>query len=308
VTKRIAAIVLAVAVLLGVPLGVNALIVGAETKPARAYDGFIVRLPHHDDLQVREDGPASEPTLVLLHGFAASLRWWDALAPALRGRYHLVRLDLLGHGGSAKPGGGYSIEHQAQLVDEALAQLGVRRAVIVGHSMGGLVASALAGRDHRLVAGIVLIDSPPTEGAGHLPFLARIGFLPLIGPATRTLATDGMVTNALKSAFAPGYKVRPPYPGDYWRMTYTSYLDSHNASNAYLARESLPRRLVATGLPLLALYGTRDQLVSPASERDYEQVPGAKLVAIRGAGHSPMIEKPYATSRLILAFARRVLR
>jgi pimeloyl-ACP methyl ester carboxylesterase len=310
-TKRILLIVAALAVVLGVPLAVNALIVGDETKPARVYDGFIVRLPHHDDLQVREDGPASAPTLVLLHGFAASLRWWDPVTPALRaggGGYHVVRLDLLGHGGSAKPGGGYSIEHQARLVDEALALLGVRRALVVGHSMGGLVATALAARDPRLVAGMVLVDSPPTESASHLPFLASLGFLPLIGPATRTLATDGMVRHALKSAFAPGYEVRAVYAGDYWRMTYTSYVDSHNASNAYLAREPLPRRLTAMHLPLLALYGTRDRLVSPSSERDYADVPGAQLAAIAGAGHSPMIEKPYATSRLILAFARRVLR
>jgi pimeloyl-ACP methyl ester carboxylesterase len=299
---------LGLALLCAVALGVNALIVGAQTKPASAYDGFIVRLPHGEDLQVHENGPASAPSLVLLHGFAGSLRWWDAITPALTTRYHVVRIDLLGHGGSAKPGGGYSMEHQAQLVDEALARLGVHRAVIVGHSMGGLVAAALARRHRALTAGIVMIDSPPTARASTLPFLARLAFVPLIGPATRTLATDGMVASALASAFAPGFKVRRVYAGDFWLMTYTSYVDSHRESTGYLKRESLPARLKSLGVPLLALYGTRDQLVSPSSERDYESVPRAQVIAIPGSGHSPMIEKPYTTARLILALARRTLR
>ena len=116
------------------------------------------------------------------------------------------------------------------------------------------------------------------------------------------------IVTALGSAFAPGFKVRRVYAGDFWRMTYTSYHDSHSDSTAYLEREPLSARLKALKVPLLALYGTRDQLVSPRSERDYESVPGAQVLAIPGSGHSPMIEKPYATSQLILAFGARVLR
>jgi pimeloyl-ACP methyl ester carboxylesterase len=174
--------------------------------------------------------------------------------------------------------------------------------------MGGLVATALAGRDRALVAGIVLIDSPPTAGAGELPFLARLGFVPVIGPATRTLATDGMVANGLSSAFAPGLKVPAAFVADFWRMTYTSYDDSEHDAKDYLKPHSLPARLTPLGLPLLALYGTHDKLVSTDSENDYASVPGAHVVAIPGSGHSPMVEKPYATSRLILSFAARTLR
>ena len=200
------------------------------------------------------------------------------------------------------------MEHQAQLVDEALARLGVRRALIVGHSMGGIVATALASRHRALSAGVALIDSPPKAGASTLPSLARLAFVPLIGPAMRTLATDGMVTSALAPAFAPGFKVRRVYAGDFWRMTYTSYVDSHRDSIDFLKHEPLPARLAALRIPLLAVYGTRDRLVSPSSERDYESVPRAQVAPVPGAGHSPMIEKPHATAQLILAFAARVLR
>jgi pimeloyl-ACP methyl ester carboxylesterase len=308
VTKRRSmGLIATLALVLALLLGINALVVGAETKSARADIGRIVELPHGDDLQVREDGPRDAPAIVLLHGFASSLHWWDAITPALASRYHVIRFDLLGDGGSAKPSGGYSMEHEAQLVEEALSQLGVHRALIVGHSMGGLVATALATRERSLAAGIVLVDSPVNRHAGSLPLLARVGFIPVLGPATRTLATDGMVEQGLKEAFAPGYKVPHQFVSDFWKMTYTSYASTERESHEYLERESLDARLAALGLPVLALYGTRDKLVSPSSERDYAKVPGAQVVAITGAGHSPMVERPYATSRLILAFAARTL-
>ena len=307
--RRWPRLVLAFVAVLAVLLGVNALIVTGETKPARADSGRIVRLPHGDDLQVREDGPRAAPAIVLLHGFASSLHWWNAITPALAARYHVIRFDLLGNGGSAKPGGGYSMEHEAQLVDEALSQLGIHRALIVGHSMGGLVATALATRDRSLPTGLVLIDSPVNPHAGSLPFLARLGFLPVLGPATRTLASNGMVEQGLSDAFAPDFKVPHQFVSDFWKMTYTSYASTDRESHAYLEHESLDRRLAALGgLPVLALYGTRDKLVSPASERNYSSVPGAQVVAIPGAGHSPMVEKPHPTSALILEFAARTPR
>jgi pimeloyl-ACP methyl ester carboxylesterase len=305
--RRWIGLLVAVFVALAVLIGANALIVTGETKPAHADVGRIIDLPHGDDLQVREDGPRSAPAIVLLHGFASSLHWWDAITPALAAHYHVIRFDLLGNGGSAKPSSGYSMEHEAQLVDEALSQLGIRRTLIVGHSMGGLVATALATRDRSLATGIVLIDSPVNAQAGSLPFLARLGFIPVLGPATRTLASNGLVEQGLKEAFAPGFKVPRQFISDFWKMTYTSYASTDSESHSYLKHESLDKRLAALGLPVLAIYGTRDKLVSPASERNYANVPGARIVAIPGAGHSPMVEKPYATSKLILAFAAHTL-
>lgn len=294
---------------LAVLLAVNTLVVDGETKRARADIGQIVRLPG-GALQVREDGPPAAPTLVLLHGFASSLHWWDKLVPALSAHYRVVRFDLLGHGGSAKPRSGYTMDHQAQLVDEALARLGVHRALIVGHSMGGLVATALAARDRALVAGLVLIDSPPTSKSGKLPFTARLGFLPVLGPALRSFViTNGLVSKALQDAFAAGYPVPHQFVSDFWRMTYTSYDASNRDAHDYLTQEPLARRLTALGVPVLAIYGVHDRIVSPAAIRaEYARVPGGRLVAIAGAGHSPMVEKPFATAAALLPFAASTLR
>jgi pimeloyl-ACP methyl ester carboxylesterase len=306
---RVRWILAGVVVALILALGINTLVVSAETKPARADIGQLVTLPGGDQLQVREDGAPGAPTIVLLHGFDGSLHWWDNLVPLLAARYRVVRFDLLGHGGSSKPSGGYSMEHQAQLVDEALHQLGVRRALIVGHSMGGLVATALATRDRALAAGVVLVDSPPTSGAGKLPFTARLGFMPVLGQALRSVfITNGEVKSTLGSAFAPGYPVPHQFVSDFWRMTYTSYAQSHREDGAYLEHEPLAARLTSLGVPLLGIYGTRDAIVSPEAMReDYPTVPHAQVVAIPGAGHSPMVEKPYATASALLPFAAATL-
>jgi pimeloyl-ACP methyl ester carboxylesterase len=302
-------IALAVVLALVAFLGVNALVVGAETKPAHADIGRLVTLPGGDRLQVREDGPRAAPAIVLLHGFAGSLHWWDNLVPLLDQRYRIIRFDLLGHGGSSKPASGYSMEHQAQLVDEALHQLGVHRALIVGHSMGGLVATALATRDRTLAAGVALVDAPPTANAGKLPFTARLAFVPILGELLRsTMITNGMVSEALQSAFAPGYPVPHRFVSDFWKMTFSSYTQSDHGDRAYLEHEPLAQRLAALRLPVLGIYGSEDQIVSPRAMRtDYAQIPGVEIVEIARAGHSPMVEKPYATARALLPFAAHVL-
>src|SRR5687767_7601704 len=118
-------------IVLAVLLAVNTIITDSETKQAKADVGQVLDLPG-DDLQVREDGPDGRPAIVMLHGFAGSIHWWTPVAERLGDDFRLVRIDLLGHGGSAKPDDGYTIENQARLVRQALAQVGVQDALIAG--------------------------------------------------------------------------------------------------------------------------------------------------------------------------------
>src|SRR5262245_56771661 len=140
-------------------LAVNTVVTDNQTKSAKADIGRVLDLPG-GDVQVREDGQREGTPLVLLHGFASSMHWFTPLAERLRSDYRLIRIDLLGHGGSEKPGGGYSMEHQAEQVARVLDLLRVKRAIVIGHSMGGIVATALAERYPARVKGLVLIDSP----------------------------------------------------------------------------------------------------------------------------------------------------
>jgi pimeloyl-ACP methyl ester carboxylesterase len=298
-------ILLAVVIALAALLAANTVLTDRETKAPSADLGHTLDLPG-GALQVRDDGSHGNHAIVLLHGFASSMHWWSSVAERLAPHFYVVRIDLLGHGGSEKPRHGYSMENQARLVSEALASLHVERAVVVGHSMGGLVATALAERNGALVDGIVLVDSSPNDSAGKLPFAARLGFVPVIGEALRHLVPDSLVRDQLESAFAPGFHVPDQFVRDFHRMTYTSYDDSHDDSGKYLRARALDARLASLGEPLLVLFGAEDDIIDTDSFQRFTKVPGATVTRIAGAGHSPMVEQPARVSTLIADFARRV--
>ena len=117
------------------------------------------------DMHVVVDGPADSPALLLIHGSAGSTAWWDPTVPELAEVFRVVRVDLLGHGCSTSPPGGYDIPTQAQRVGAALEHLDIDRATVVGHSMGCLVATALAEQRPGEIAGVALIDMGPSLDA-----------------------------------------------------------------------------------------------------------------------------------------------
>src|SRR3954466_15390449 len=119
-------------------LVVNALVVDGQTGSAQVTvpGGRILDLPG-GELQVRENGPRSGSPIVLIHCFSCAMDWWDGMLPQLEEDHRVIAVDLLGHGGSEKPGSGYTPEHQAETVSRALRALHVHDAEVVGHSLGG---------------------------------------------------------------------------------------------------------------------------------------------------------------------------
>lgn len=296
--RRLLLVLLAVIVVL---LAVNTVVMDRETKAAAADVGRVMELPG-GDLQIREDGPRDAPAVVLLHGFACSIGWWDDMVPALARDHRVIRFDLLGHGGSEKPRDGYGIETQARLVAAALDRLRVRRADVVGHSMGGTVGTALVQLRRPLVRSLVILDSNSDHDDSHLPFTARLGFVPVLGQAIRRVVPDEMIRTGLESAFADGFDVPDGFVDDVKAMTYTSYDESPSASKDYREGGSLADRLKDDRAPLLVIFGSEDKLVDADTAQDYRIVPGARIIVLDGVGHSPHVEKPAETARLIRSF------
>lgn len=282
-------------------LAINTIISNAETKPAAPDIGRVLDLPG-GDLQVREDGPRDAPPIVLLHCFACSMKWWEPVVGELAESHRVIRIDLLGHGGSEKPDSGYDMESQARQVALGLEELDVDRAIVVGHSMGGTVATALAEQEPSLVAGVVLI-STETDDYGQLPLTAKLGFLPVIGQAINRVLPDSMIEQAYADAFQEGFDVPDYVVDDFRSMTYTSYDDSARLSNEYSDEEPLQERLAATGIPFMDIQGTADRLVDPSVVEAYREVPGARIEMLPGVGHSPPIEQPAEVASLLAEFA-----
>src|SRR3954453_21380769 len=101
----------------------------------------------------------SGPVIVLVHGITSTSETWDRVMPALSKRFTVIAPDLLGHGGSAKPRGDYSLGAYASGVRDLLAALGHDRATFVGHSLGGGVAMQLAYQFPERCDRLVLVSS-----------------------------------------------------------------------------------------------------------------------------------------------------
>ncbi|WP_037346865.1 alpha/beta fold hydrolase [Sciscionella sediminilitoris] len=258
--------------------------------------GRFVRL---DDgvIHVVVDGAADGPAVVLLHGSGASLRSWDPMAAILAASHRVIRIDLLGHGRSGKPAGDvYQTAEQGRRVGQVLDRLGVPRAVLLAHSSGGLVATALSEQRPELVGALALIDTGPSLDA----FIAQdFAFDPEQWPEL----SDEQIRRLMRPAFSrAGFRIPRQLIADVRAMTLHSFTATMRAGNEYLRQRPLPDRLAPLGKPLLVLFGEQDRRWRPASAADYRAVPGARVELLPGLGHSPILEDPPRTAEFLLSF------
>ena len=284
----------------------HTVITDRETKDAEeSRGGKIVELAG-GDLHYKDEGDRDDPVVVLLHGFTASQRWWDRVAPDLARRgLRVIRFDLLGHGNSEKPRDGYAPDEQARRVAAALEKLHVRRATVVGHSMGGTVASALVEQEPRLVRKLAVIGTAPREGFAELPFTGRVATWPVAGELIRRLAPDQAIKAGLDSAFADDVDVPDAFVDDLDGMTFSAYDKSTTEAREYIEAKPNSERVADADVPLLVIFGTADEIVDPeAADAWGKDVPRARVVKLPGVGHSPHWERPREVVKLLLDYAR----
>ena len=243
------------------------------------------------------------PAITFIHGFGGAIDWWDDLASELATDHRVIRIDLIGHGGTAAPSSGYAIARQGALVSVILDKLGIDRTTVVGHSMGGEVATALAELRPERIERLIFIDTPPTPGT-TLTILTDAYFDPVIGELLSHFQTDRAVRKGLAQGFAPGFPVPEKFVADIRQLTYSAFREAHDGSVKYRTLKAPFERLAALSPvpPLLAMTGALDAIVPPEHLKFYERVPGSEVAIIEGAGHSPMVEKPAKTLELIRHF------
>ncbi|MET8142383.1 alpha/beta fold hydrolase [Sphaerisporangium sp. NPDC005288] len=250
------------------------------------------------DIHVCQDGPRDAPALLLIHGSASSTRSWDPLVPLLAASHRVIRIDLLGHGRSAKPAGpGYALPDQAHRVGVAMDRLGAGRVVVIGHSSGGAVATALAEQRPGLVDALALINTGPSLDA----FIASESAA--ISPS-QWPPTDELIRRFASTGFSrPGYRIPQELLDEVRFMTYHTLTATMQGTRDYLEQRALPDRLAPLGKPLLVIFGADDRRWRSSSAAGYHAVPGAEVVLLPGLGHSPNLEDPPRTATLLLAFA-----
>jgi pimeloyl-ACP methyl ester carboxylesterase len=252
---------------------------------------------------VRTEGTGSP--ILMIHGFGAAMDWWDDIAPPLAASHRVIRIDLIGHGGTEAPRSGYSIERQARLAAGVLDALSVDRVTIIGHSMGGEVAVALAEMKPERIEHLILIDSPPSPGT-TFTIMMKLYLIPVIGELLSHCESDTSVRRGLAQGFAPNFPVPDKFISDLRQLTYTAFRSAHEDSIAFRTAKPPYERLAAIKPvpPLLAISGSLDAIVPPDHTKLFEQVPGARTAIIEGVGHSPMVENPSKTLALINSFLK----
>jgi pimeloyl-ACP methyl ester carboxylesterase len=255
----------------------------------------------------------SGPALLLLHGITNSSQTWERVAPWLTERFTLIAPDLLGHGASATPRGDYSLGAHASGARDVLTALGIERATVVGHSLGGGIAMQFAYQFPERCERLVLVSSGGLGREVHLVLRAAAlpgadFVLPLLTSAG-LLGVGRAVGGALRRLRLP-----PSEDLDVLGRGFAS-LDSAGSRQAFLhtvraviepggQRVSAQDRLaLAARLPTLIVWGEQDSIIPVThGEAAHAAMPGSRLEIFPGAGHMPHDADPERFARLLTEF------
>jgi 3-oxoadipate enol-lactonase len=161
-------------------------------------------------IHYRLDGPAGAPVLSFANSLGTDHRIWDAVAARLAPRFRLLRYDMRGHGLSDAPAGDYSLDQHIADLAGLLDATGIGRTVLIGISVGGLIAQGFALAHPDRLAGLVLLDTAARIGdAGH--WQAR-------ADRVREAGMAAIAEGVIDRWFAPRY--RHEHPDDFagWRL------------------------------------------------------------------------------------------
>lgn len=243
--------------------------------------------------------------VLFLHGWLGSWQLWRETIARVGEQYRTYSLDFWGFGESRGVGAkeeaiqDFSVSAFVEMVGQFMDKLGIPKAAVIGHSMGGTVAMSSAIRYPDRVVKACAIGSPINGESLYLmlklggnPALASLGFL--IPPALRMI-----IGTYTYFAAKDGKAVRKMVLEDLSRTTLQSFFESIGT----LRRTDLTTQLSQLHQPLLGIYGKKDIIVSPKQSRVMAQlVPHALVKFYDDAGHFPMIDTPEKFITDILAF------
>jgi len=237
------------------------------------------------------------PPVVLIHGFGGHTFSYRFLIPELARDHRVVAVDLLGFGYSERvPGADYSQEAQARRVLRLMDALGIQRASLVGHSMGGEVAMRAAAAAPERVAQLALVASvsgdrvptlPPTPLIKpFLPALSRLLGRRMLGAS---FVDKSRLTDEIWEAYHRPARIRGSMDGLYSIMRDT--------------RKDPPIQFDAISAPILLMVAERERIIPRwMRERLRRRFPSAQVAVIRDAGHVLLEERPQECNAVLRRF------
>jgi pimeloyl-ACP methyl ester carboxylesterase len=281
-----------------------------RSAPERQFDAWQVELHGHRTIyRIAGDGPP----VVLIHGMVNSSRHWREVALRLADEYTVIAPDLIGHGDSATPRGDYSLGAHAASIRDLLAAIGIDRASIVGHSLGGGVAMQFFYQFPQRTERLVLVSSgglgrevSPLLRAAALPgvtgvlaLLAHRGVLAGLERAAARLRERGSSRAVYVAAIARALRpLEEPGARKAFVHTLRSVIDVHGQRVS--ARDRL---YLLEAMPTLIVWGGRDQTIPLAHGREaHEAIPGSRFEVLPRAAHFPHLEDPAGLAAVLRDF------
>ena len=260
----------------------------------------------------RREGRVAGQPLLFLNSLGSDLRIWDGVVAHFAGRYEIIRYDKRGHGLSDAPPGPYQLgDHTADLTG-LLDHLGLAKAVLVGNSVGGMIALDFAIRHPGRAEALILCDTA-----------AKIGTADYWNERITAVRSGGLAPLAeaiLSRWFSPAFAAEQPaaYRGYYNMLTRTP--QEGYAATCEAIRDADLREQVGqiqgqsgpqSGPPTLVLCGAEDgatppELVQGLAEGLRRVGTRSRFALIAGAGHIPSIEQPAAMAALIHTFLEEI--
>jgi len=261
-------------------------------------------------LHYLEWGKPEAPPIVCVHGYTSSAEAFNALARHLQDRYRILALDVRGHGESAwSPTGAYRYADQASDLAAFAGQFGLDKFVLVGTSMGGIIAMAYAAEHAEQLRGLVINDIGPDAEVGTQRITQMVGSRPdefatlEEAMAYRRSASPILAARSAEDQHELALGVLRRGAGGKWRWKMDPDYIRQRVEHGPPVRPPLWPVLQALGCPTLLVWGTESDVLSEAqARRMVDTLPRGELVRVPGIGHAPTLVEP-----VVLAALERML-
>lgn len=243
------------------------------------------------------EGVEEAPALLFVNSLGTDLRIWDAVVPEFAADCRLIRYDKRGHGLSDCPPAPYTLDDHAGDLVGLLDALDVNRAVLVGVSVGGMIAQLVAARWPERVRGLVLCDTAARIGTAVF-WNTRITHLQQHGLNHDTTAP------ILARWFAPAFAQNNPAAHRlYANMLARMPLEGYLGTCAAIRDADLSDRSRTIQAPTLVVCGAEDSATPPELTRTLlDLIPHASYLELPGVGHVPCVEQPELLAEAVREF------
>ena len=270
---------------------------GMEKKSITLDFGEIVYL---------ENDVKSDMTIVLIHGFGGSKDNWTSMIAEWNDRYHVIAIDLPGHGKSVSTKTlGYTTRHQAQMLDTFLKAKKLKHFHLIGHSMGGAIALRYAGNHTNNVKTLILIDAMGMEQtkSDGVKLVEQSDKNPLYDVCTK----ERLETLLSYSMHKPPYV--PELIKDALLQEKCARRDLEKILYEDIYKDVCCLNDIAKNIhiPTLILWGEKDRLTHiDNATLFHDTIQGSQLVILKEIGHVPMLEDPKRMADEIDKFIRQI--